>query len=723
MTQIISRPGEAVSHAHTTPDMHRMTIQRHFTTAHTDPYTTLSWSPRTVEVADRRREGVSFPTSWSQTAVNIVGDKYLKPYEHSLQQEVDRVVDTITSWGIQQGYFVDAGEAAAFQDELKYIMVHQLATFNSPAHFNLGIASRPQQVAACFLLGLTDSMEDILQHYYREGIVFKGGSGTGMNISKLRGKGEPLSTGGTSSGPLSFLKAIDHSAGSIKSGGAVRRAARMVLMDVDHPDIEQFIDCKVIEEQKAHALIRAGFSAGMEGDAYTTVAYQNANHSIMITDAFLTAVEQNADWQLIRRTDGGVAKTVKAKALWDRIAAAAWQCGDPGLVFYDTVQKWHSHPNHGPVSVTNPCSEYAFCTWSSCNLSCINLRKVFNRADPWTDLGHIVSILAMAQEITVQCSDYPLEQIATATQRCRAIGIGVCDLGGLLMSRGVAYDSTRGRMFTSKVFSFISAVAYLRSAELAKRKGPSEGWLDNAAEHTAVLEHRTAAAPEATRGLWLQVLAAAGQHGLRNGQVTNQMPTGTVSFYLDAVTTGIEPELAMTKRKTLIGGGEVVTANPLVGEGLTALGYSAGEIAAALSYLEQQGTLVGCPAIHAEHLPVFDCALDDTAGRSIPWSGHVDMLAAIQPHIDSATSKTVNLPSYASVDDIQQAYWHAWKSGVKTIAVYRDGSKGAQPMVRSAAAGQVATTVKCASCGHEELVPAGACMVCTRCGTTTGGCG
>ena len=693
-------------------------IRRWFTI---NPDTNFIWGKRSAEVGSFKRTDLNFPTSWSDTAVNIVGQKYLTKYENGIDKTIKRVVTTIAHWGNESKY-LDDEEVLVFIDELTYIISHQLATFNSPVWFNIGAINRKQQSSACFLLDVQDSMESILNNYLVEGMIFKGGSGSGINISKLRAKGEPISNGGTSSGPMSFMKGWDFSAGSIKSGGTTRRAAKMVIMNIDHPDVEEFIWCKVREEKKAQALMKQNFSTGMEGDAYTTVAYQNANNSIMLTDAFMRAVERDADWDLLNRTDGRIAKTIKARALFNQIAQAAWDCGDPGLLFFDTIQKWHSHPNHSPVIVGNPCGEFLFCINSSCNLSCINIRKLFARENPYNDLTQIINTLTVAQEILVERSQYPTDEIRIATRRCRPIAIGITDLGGYLMSHGVAYDSQEARDFGARVFSYITATACIQSANISMRVGPSQGWKDNEESWLEVLLQHKDAAPETTKALWANVVDTAKKYGLRNGQVTNQMPTGTVSFMLDAVTTGIEPEVALTKTKTLIGGGYITTINPLIKEGLHSLGYSTSDIEAYAVYLTKLGTLEGS-GLPDEHIKVFDCAFDDKAGRAISWKGHVDMMAALQPHIDSGISKTVNLPSFATVEDIQDCYMYAWKHGVKALAVYRDGSKGVQPIntgLNPSFTGKI--EVRCSTCGAKDFIPAGACMVCTTCGTQ-GGCG
>jgi ribonucleoside-diphosphate reductase alpha chain len=677
-------------------------IDRYFTSEGVHPYDELEWELRDAVINDWRTGAVSFeqrdvefPTSWSLNATTIVAQKYFRgtlgtpQRERSVRQMIDRVADTITAWGRTDGYFVDEASAEAFNAELKHLLVHQKAAFNSPVWFNCGVEETPQ-CSACFILSVEDTMSSILNWYVEEGTIFKGGSGSGVNLSKIRSSKENLKGGGEASGPVSFMRGADASAGTIKSGGKTRRAAKMVILDVDHPDIEEFIWCKQREELKARALREAGFDMDLDGADSASVQYQNANNSVRVNDAFMRAVEADGDFDLVGVIDGEVKKTLKARDLMRQIAQAAWECADPGVQYDTTINDWHTTPNAGRINGSNPCSEYMHLDNSACNLASLNLRKfesggvfdveAFRRA---------VEIVFTAQEIIVGNSSYPTEAIGANARAYRQLGLGYANLGGLLMSQGLAYDSEEGRAWAAAITALMTGHAYRTSAELAKVQGPFDGFAQDRdgtlrviGKHRAAVEDIDAElAPAniltAARESWTDALELGSEHGIRNAQASVLAPTGTIGLMMDCDTTGIEPDLGLVKMKKLVGGGSMKIVNQTVPVGLAKLGYQPEQIEAIVAYIDEHGTIEGAPAFREEHLPVFDCAMGD---RSISAMGHVHMMAAVQPFISGAISKTVNLPESASVEEVEQLYIEGWKLGLKAVAIYRDNCKVAQPL-------------------------------------------
>src|SRR5438094_1914135 len=604
---------------------------------------------------------------------------------------IGRVVDTIAGWGRDGGYFATEEEAETFEAELKFILVNQLAAFNSPVWFNVGFEEKPQ-CSACFILSIEDSMESILDWIRREGIIFRGGSGSGLNLSKLRSSKEQLAKGGYASGPVSFMRGADASAGTIKSGGKTRRAAKMVVLDVDHPDIEEFIWCKAREEQKARVLEQAGYDMSLDSPDWASIQYQNANNSVRITDAFVEAVETGGEWNLTARTDGSVVETVDAKKLMRDIAEAAWQSADPGVQYDTTINKWHTLPNTSRINASNPCSEYMSIDDSACNLASLNLMK-FRRGDGELDVEafeHAVDTVFLAQEIAVGYSSYPTEQIERNAKAYRQLGLGYANLGALLMSRGLPYDSDEGRAYAAAITALMTGRAYRKSAEIAARMGPFAGHQPNAAPMLGVMSmHRASvgnienadAVPTdllaACRKAWDDVLDLGEVHGYRNAQATVLAPTGTISFMMDCDTTGVEPDFSLVKSKKLVGDGEITIVNKTVPMALEKLGYAPDEGSEIVAYLDENNTVVGAPFVKAEHYQVYDCAIGD---RSIHYRGHVKMMGAVQPFISGAISKTVNLPEQATADEVSKLLIDAWKLGVKAIAIYRDNCKVAQPL-------------------------------------------
>ena len=679
-------------------------IQRVFTTPGVHPYDTVEWERRDVVMTNWRdcsvnfrQDGVEFPKSWSMNATQIVASKYFRgalgtpQREWSLKQLIDRVVDTYTAAGREHGYFASDEDAEIFDHELKYALVHQMFSFNSPVWFNVGTSSKAQ-VSACFILSVDDTMESILDWYKEEGLIFKGGSGAGVNLSRIRSSKELLSSGGTASGPVSFMRGADASAGTIKSGGATRRAAKMVVLDVDHPDIEEFIECKAREERKIRVLRDAGFDVDLGGADIISVQYQNANNSVRVSDKFMRAVENDEDFDLIARTTGEVISKVRARDLFRKMAQAAWECADPGIQYDDTINDWHTTPESGRITASNPCSEYVHLDNSSCNLASINLMKFLDEDGSFRveEFERLTELVITAMDISICFADFPTEKIAETTRAYRQLGIGYTNLGALLMATGHAYDSDGGRSVAAAITSLMTAAAYRRSAELAGVVGAYEGYAKNAEAHKRVMR-KHAAANDALRPVgqlekpihdaatraWKECLELGERHGWRNAQASLLAPTGTISFMLDCDTTGIEPDFSLVKIKKLVGGGSMKIVNQGIPRALRTLGYNEDQIQAIVDYVAEHGHVVDAPELRPEHYEVFDCA---TGKRYIRPMGHVEMMAAVQPFLSGAISKTVNLPEEATVEDFERLYFEGWKKGLKALAVYRDNCKVGQPL-------------------------------------------
>ncbi len=677
-------------------------VSRYYTIPGRDPFDEVEWEVRDALIPGKdgpafEQRGVEFPRFWSQTATNIVAQKYFRgrlgspERESSVKQMIGRVVDTITGWGVEGGYFADDGDAEAFRAELKAILANQLASFNSPVWFNVGFEERPQ-CSACFILSVNDSMESILDWIRREGMIFRGGSGAGVNLSRLRSSKEQLSKGGHASGPVSFMRGADASAGTIKSGGKTRRAAKMVVLDVDHPDIEEYIWCKAREEEKARVLAAAGYDMSLDSPHWASIQYQNANNSVRVTDAFMEAARDDGDWSLTARTDGTVLSTTRARSLLHQIAEAAWQCADPGVQYDTTINAWHTTPNSGRINASNPCSEYMHLDDSACNLASLNLMK-FRREDGEFDVEafqHAVDTIFLAQEIIVGYSSYPTPEIERNARAYRQLGLGYANLGALLMARGLPYDSDEGRAYAAAITALMTGRAYRKSAEIAARMSPFAGYRPNAAAMLGVVaKHRAAvgniehahAVPadllSAARKAWDDALDLGEAHGFRNAQASVLAPTGTISFMMDCDTTGVEPDFSLVKSKKLVGGGEITIVNGTVPMALEKLGYAPAEVDQIVAYIDDRNTIVGAPFVKTEHYPVFDCAIGE---RAIHYMGHVKMMGAVQPAISGAISKTVNLPEQVTVDEVSQLLIEAWQLGVKAIAIYRDNCKVAQPL-------------------------------------------
>jgi ribonucleoside-diphosphate reductase alpha chain len=683
-----------------------LVIERRFTSPGVHPYDELEWELRDAIIGDPQaaggpafeQRGVEFPKSWSQNATNIVAQKYFRGQmgsperETSVKQMVSRVADRIAEAGREAGYFATEEDADAFDAELTSILVNQKAAFNSPVWFNVGWKDPgSEQASACFILSVEDDMDSILSWNTKEGIIFKGGSGSGINLSKIRGSMEPLSKGGIASGPVSFMRGADSWAGAIKSGGGTRRAAKMVVLDVDHPDVEKFIWCKADEEKKAAALKAANFDMRLDSDAFSSVQFQNANNSVRVTDEFMQAVANDDDWDLTGRVDGKPIKTVKARKLMDQIAEAAWQCADPGVQYDTTINRWHTDPNTGPITASNPCSEYMSIDDSACNLASLNLMKFRDEDGSFNvdDFTHAVDIVFLAQEILVGFSSYPTEQITRNARAFRQLGLGYANLGALLMAGGMPYDSEEGRALAGSITALMTGRGYRMSAQIAGGMGPYDGYAENREPHNQVMRMHQSAAYEiddelveepllhAARESWDEAVALGEQHGYRNAQATVLAPTGTISFLMDCDTTGIEPDFSLVKFKELVGGGQMKIVNRSVNLALETLGYSGSEIEQIDAYIDEHNTIIGAPGLKDEHLEVFDVAVGE---RSISHTGHIDMMAAAQPFLSGAISKTVNLPESATVSDIADAYYDGWKKGLKALAIYRDGSKTAQAL-------------------------------------------
>src|SRR3954463_2611111 len=687
-------------------------IRRHFTTPDTHPYDTVEWERRDSRIPNFKdggdaffQPGVEFPTSWSQNATNIVAQKYFRgtlgtpERETSLRQVIDRVADTVTDWGTRDGYFVDDAEAEAFRDELKYVLVHQRAAFNSPVWFNIGVKGVPQQGSACFILAVDDTMDAILNWYREEGTIFKGGSGSGINLSNIRSSHEHLKGGGTASGPVSFMRGADASAGTIKSGGKTRRAAKMVILDVDHPDIEDFIWCKAVEERKARVLRDAGFDMDLDGRDSHSIQYQNANNSVRVTDEFMQAVIDDRDWALKAVTSGEPIKTLKARDLMRQIGQSAWECADPGLQFDTTINRWHTATNTGRINASNPCSEYMHLDNSACNLASINLLHYLCDDGSFDVDGfkHTVEVMFTAQEILVGNADYPTERIAETSRVFRQLGLGYANLGALLMAEGMPYDSDGGRAWAAALTALMTGHAYATSARTAGRMGPFAGYADNADAMNNVLRmHRAEAAnidedlvpPEllgAAQQSWDEAVELGEQYGVRNSQATVLAPTGTIGLMMDCDTTGIEPDLALTKAKKLVGGGTMMIVNQTIPRALANLGYTTEQADAIVSHINEQKTIFGAPHFKAEPLPVFACSMGD---NTIHYMGHVKMMGAVQPFLSGAISKTVNMPEEATIEDVEDLHLEAWKLGLKAVALYRDNCKVAQPLATQKKGGE-----------------------------------
>jgi ribonucleoside-diphosphate reductase alpha chain len=682
----------------------RLSVGRVYTTEGVHPYDEVTWEHRDVVMTNWRdgsvnfeQRGVEFPEFWSVNATNIVTSKYFRGAvgtpvrEHSLKQLIDRVVKSYVDAGVEHGYFATQEDATIFEHELTWMLMHQVFSFNSPVWFNVGTSS-PQQVSACFILAVDDTMDSILNWYREEGLIFKGGSGAGLNLSRIRSSKELLSSGGTASGPVSFMRGADASAGTIKSGGATRRAAKMVVLDVDHPDVEEFIETKAKEEAKIRVLRDAGFDMDLGGADITSVQYQNANNSIRVSDEFMHALEQNGPFGLRSRTTGEVLEEVDAKTLFRKLAQAAWECADPGIQYDGTINDWHTCPESGRITASNPCSEYMHLDNSSCNLASLNLLK-FLREDGTFDaelFAKSVELVITAMDISICFADFPTEPIADTTRKFRQLGIGYANLGALLMATGHAYDSEGGRALAASITSLMTGTAYRRSAELAGVVGPYEGYARNAEAHQKVMR-KHAAANDLIRTYhkndatvqrlatqeWQRGLMVGATNGWRNAQASVLAPTGTIGLMMDCDTTGIEPDLALVKFKKLVGGGSMQIVNQTVPRALKALGYQDEQIEAIVEYIAEHGHVLDAPGLRREHYEVFDCAMGE---RSIAPMGHVRMMAAVQPFISGAISKTVNMPEAATVEDVEEIYFQGWKLGLKALAIYRDNCKVGQPL-------------------------------------------
>ena len=681
-----------------------LTVERIYTTEGVHPYDTVTWDRRDVvqqnwktgEVVFEQR-GVEFPDFWSVNASTIVTTKYFRGAvgaenrEWSLKQVIDRVVLTYTKAGKEFGYFATDNDATIFEHELTHMLMHQIFSFNSPVWFNVGTAA-PQQVSACFILSVDDTMDSILNWYREEGMIFKGGSGAGLNLSRIRSSKELLKSGGTASGPVSFMRGADASAGTIKSGGATRRAAKMVVLDVDHPDIEEFIETKVSEEQKIRALRDAGFDMDLGGKDIISVQYQNANNSVRVSDEFMRAYENGTEFGLKARSTGEVLETTDARKLFRKMAEAAWACADPGIQYDDTINDWHTNPETGRINASNPCSEYMSLDNSSCNLASLNLMK-FLKSDGSFDaktFGKAAEMIITAMDISICFADFPTQAIGETTRAYRQLGIGYANLGALLMASGLAYDSEGGRAVAGAITSLMSGITYKRSAELAAIVGPYDGFARNATAHARVMRKHAAASSAAKQETTLDIdvwaeankawdacLTIGDKNGWRNAQISVLAPTGTIGLMMDCDTTGIEPDFSLVKFKKLVGGGSMQIVNQTVPQALRKLGYTEETIEAIVEFIAANGHVIDAPGLKQEHYDVFDCAL---GARSIAPMGHVRMMAACQPFLSGAISKTVNLPEDATVEEVEEVYYEGWKLGLKALAVYRDNCKVGQPL-------------------------------------------
>jgi len=711
------------------PDRLAIGIRRHYTTPGVHPYDQVVWEKRDARISNWKdgsvafeQLGVEFPVTWSLNATNIVAQKYFRgtpgtsEREQSLKQVIDRVADTITTWGVEGGYFVDQAEAENFSDELKYILVTQRAAFNSPVWFNIGVKGVPQQASACFILAVEDKMDAILNWYREEGIIFKGGSGSGINLSKIRSSVELLQGGGTASGPVSFMRGADSSAGTIKSGGKTRRAAKMVILNVDHPDIEEFIWCKAKEEKKARVLRDAGFDMDLDGSDAFSVQYQNANNSVRITDDFMHAVRDDKDWSFRAVTDGTPVRTVRARDLWRQIAEASWDCADPGLQFDTTINKWHTSHATGRINGSNPCSEYMHIDNSACNLASINLLKYLDEQGNFDvdAYKHTIETMFTAQEILVGRADYPTEAIGDNSRKFRQLGLGYANLGALLMALGLPYDSYEGRAWAAALTSLMTGHAYATSARTSSRMGPHAGFAENERYMLNVLRmHRDASYQIADETVMPASLLRAGQesweaavrdgeeYGVRNAQATVLAPTGTIGLMMDCDTTGIEPDLGLVKMKKLVGGGNMVIVNQTIPMALRKLGYNAQQIDEIIAYIDTEKSILGAPHLAAEHVAVFACSMGD---NTIHYEGHVRMMGAVQPFLSGAISKTVNMPEEATVEEIEALHMLSWELGLKAVAIYRDNCKVGQPLSTAKKGDEQGTAESSATAVVEKIV-------------------
>ncbi|MGB0002983.1 MAG: vitamin B12-dependent ribonucleotide reductase [Candidatus Acidiferrales bacterium] len=681
-------------------------FQRRFTDGKVSPFDAVEWERRTALIGNDkgqvifRQENIEVPKSWSQTATNIVVSKYFhgKPNsperETSVRQLIARVVDTIVRWGEEGGYFASADSRNIFRDELTHLLVEQKVAFNSPVWFNVGVQAKPQ-CSACFINSVQDNMDSIMNLAKTEGMLFKWGSGTGTNFSSLRGSKESLSGGGIASGPVSFMKGFDAFAGVIKSGGKTRRAAKMVILNADHPDIMEFIESKMKEERKAHVLIEQGYNSSIDGEAYASVFFQNANHSVRVTDDFMRAAEEDRDWWTRNVNDGKACDQYRAKDLLKEMAKSAWQCGDPGMQYDTTINRWHTCKATDRIYASNPCSEYMFLDDTACNLASLNLLKFLGSNGQFDTEGfrHSVDVTITAQEILVDNASYPTERIARNSHDYRPLGLGYANLGALLMSLALPYDSDGGRDFCGAITALMTGEAYAQSARIAERMGPFGGYLRNRDSMLDVVRmHRDALRPikednvqpsllHAAQKSWDDAVSLGERFGYKNSQVSVLAPTGTIGFMMDCDTTGIEPDLALVKQKRLVGGGVIKIVNNTVPQALMKLGYPPEQVAQIVDYIDANGTIEGAPGFKPEHLAVFDCSLTSMGGgRSISWRGHLRMMAAAQPFISGAISKTINMPEESTVEDIMEAYIESWKFGLKAVAIYRDNSKRSQPL-------------------------------------------
>ncbi len=706
-----------------------LTIERIYTTAGVHPYDTVKWERRDVVQTNWKsgevifeQKGVEYPEFWSVNASTIVTTKYFRGAlgaenrEWSLKQVIDRVVLTYTKAGKENGYFATPADAEIFEHELTHMLMHQIFSYNSPVWFNVG-TNAPQQVSACFILSVDDTMESILNWYKEEGFIFKGGSGAGLNLSRIRSSKELLKSGGTASGPVSFMRGADSSAGTIKSGGATRRAAKMVVLDVDHPDIEEFIETKVREEDKIRALRDAGFDMDLGGKDIVSVQYQNANNSVRVSDAFMRAYEKGESFGLTARSTGEVVESVDAKQLFRKMAEAAWACADPGIQYDDTINEWHTNPETGRINASNPCSEYMSLDNSSCNLASLNLMK-FLKADGSFDVKNFVKVTELvitSMDISICFADFPTAPIGETTRNFRQLGIGYANLGALLMASGLAYDSDGGRALAGAITSLLTGVSYRRSAELAGIVGPYNGYARNAAAHTKVMRKHQNATESAKsvstldKDVWSEAIkqwstgnTIGEKNGWRNAQASVLAPTGTIGLMMDCDTTGIEPDLALVKFKQMVGGGSMQIVNQTVPLALKKLGYTDETIEAIVEYIAENGNVIDAPGLKSEHYSVFDCAM---GVRSISAMGHVHMMAACQPFLSGAISKTVNLPSDATVEEIEEVYYQGWKLGLKALAVYRDNCKVGQPLSDSKGKKDEATSTEVAHTAVRKRLP------------------
>ncbi len=687
------------------PERLAIGITRHFTSSGKRPYDQVQWERRDARISNWKdgtvafeQLGVEFPVGWSLNATNIVAQKYFRgtigtpERESSLRQVIDRVADTISTWGVEGGYFVNPHEVEAFNDELKYILVTQRAAFNSPVWFNIGVKGVPQQASACFILAVEDTMDGILNWYREEGVIFKGGSGSGINLSNIRSSYELLNGGGTASGPVSFMRGADASAGTIKSGGKTRRAAKMVILNVDHPDVEEFVWCKAKEERKARVLRDAGFDMDLDGSDSFSIQYQNANNSVRVSDDFMHAVINDTDWDLHAVKDGSVVRTVRARDLWRELATASWECADPGLQFDTTINKWHTAHATGRINGSNPCSEYMHLDNSACNLASINLLHYLDEDGNFDveSYMHTIEVIFTAQEILVGRADYPTEKIAETSRQFRQLGIGYANLGALLMALGLPYDSVEGRAWAATLTSLMTGHAYATSAKIASRMGAFAGFSENERYMLNVLRmHRDAsyeiagadAVPTevmaASQHAWEVAVRDGEEYGVRNSQASVLAPTGTIGLMMDCDTTGIEPDLGLVKFKKLVGGGNMQIVNQTVPRALRKLNYTTAQIEEIVAYIDLEKTILGAPHLAAEHVPVFACSMGD---NTIHYEGHVRMMGATQPFLSGAISKTVNMPEEASVEDIEALHQLSWELGLKAVAVYRDNCKVGQPL-------------------------------------------